>query len=83
MCVLNYYQRVATQLQLNIYHIISYIISLGHVLCKFLGNEYSFSKVGLSSGFALGIFHKTFLTDVETVVLYQKIRELLNACVHA
>jgi hypothetical protein len=53
------------------------------VLCKFLGHEYPFSKAGLSSGFAIGIPDKTVLTDVKTVVLYQKMRELLNACVHA
>lgn len=58
-------------------------LTLGHVLCKFLGHEYPFSKAGLSSGFAIGIPDKTVLTDVKTVVLYQKMRELLNACVHA
>lgn len=58
-------------------------LTLGHVLCKFLGHEYPFTKVGLSSGFAIGIPDKTVLTDVETVVVCQKIHELLNACVHA
>jgi len=58
-------------------------VTLGHVLFKFLGHEYTFSKVGLSSGFAVGIPDKTVLTDVETVVLYQKMRELLNACMYA
>ena len=49
----------------------------------FHSHEYPFSKVGLSFGFAVGIPAKTVLTDVETVVLYQKMRELLIACVHA
>jgi hypothetical protein len=41
-------------------------LTLGNVLCMFLGHECPFSKVDLRSGLALDVSDKTVLTDVET-----------------